>query len=783
MKRPLLLFSVSFIIGVLTARITNSHFFIIASVFLIFSTIILLLPGRSGSLCIAFIMLLFYSFGALEFLIIDNINKNRFKEFENENVTVCGVISSHPNLKDTRVSYTVSVKEIISGGSKVKKGGKILFTTLLGDDWQVYEHGREIRISGKLNLPAGRRNPGGFDYREYLAQSGVSATIFARKENVEVGERRKTNVLVSLGLFLRNRIVSVIDKSLPEQQAGLLNGMLIGSREGLTKEVQQVFSDSGLSHIMAVSGANIAFIVFPLLFLLRKLLHLKRIIANIATILVLIVFVSITGFEPSVLRAAIMAIVILAGQILHRESDALTSISFAALALLLYNPYNLFNIGFQLSFAATISLVLFYKNIKNILSPRFIPKGVTDVLSVTLAAQIGVLPITLYYFNKFSLVSIISNLLVAPVIEAITILGSIMAIIGQVSIMMSRLIGYVNCAFLSFVLFISKITASLPFAVIRTITPHFLLIVLYYIAVWFFFWYKPMKNIRIEFKYYILAFAVLTASFCVPMLAPKGLEVVFIDVGQGDSIFVRTHAGTTVLIDGGGNSSMESSYNIGDSVVIPFLLDYGVTKLDLVIATHGHDDHIQGLIPVLKDFRVDNFVFPECAEKEEFHELLEVSRLRTINVFSLKKGDRIRLDGDTYFYVLNPNRNFNGEKQSLNNSSLVLKLHYKNVSMLFTGDIEKEIESKLVQDKDDISADILKAAHHGSDTSTTQDFLEEVSPKVVVISVGKNNFGHPSQEVIERLEEKRIPVLRTDKHGAVIVKSNGRQVTVRTMLS
>jgi len=726
-------------------------------------------------------MLLFYSFAAFEYLLIDNKNKARFKEFENENVTVCGVISSQPSIKDIRISYIISVKEIIAGGSKIKTGGKVLFTTLLKDDGKIYEYGREISVSGKLNLPAGRRNPGGFNYREYLAQSGISATIYARQENVEIGERRKTNVLVKLGHFLKNRIVSVINKSLPEQQAGLLNGMLIGSREGLTKEVQQVFSDSGLSHIMAVSGANVAFIVFPLLFLLRKL-HIKQIIANITTIFVLVIFVFITDFEPSVLRAVIMAIVILTGQILRRESDVLTSIAFAALVLLLYNPYSLFNIGFQLSFAATISLVLFYRNIKSLFSTKFIPEGLTDALSVTLAAQIGVLPITVYYFNKFSLVSILSNLLVAPVIEAITILGSIMAIIGQVSILLSKLIGYVNCTFLSFVLFTSKITAKLPFAVIRTITPNILMIVLYYVAVWFFLWYKPQRNLKIELKYYVSVIVISIAVFCVPMLVPKGLEVLFIDVGQGDSIFIRTNSGKTVLIDGGGSSDVTSSYNTGDSVVIPFLLDYGVTKLDIVVGTHGHDDHIQGLIPVLKDFRVDNFIIPDCADKKEFDELLKVSELRAINVYSLKKGDKIKLDRKTYFYVLNPDIAFNDKKQSLNNSSLVLKLHYKDVSMLFTGDIEKEIENKLVQDEENIGADILKAAHHGSDTSTTQDFLEIVSPKALVICVGKNNFGHPSQEVIERLEEKKIPVFRTDEHGAVIIKSNGRRITVRTML-
>ena len=210
--------------------------------------------------------------------------------------------------------------------------------------------------------------------------------------------------------------------------------------------------------------------MLPLIFIFKKL-RVRHNIAGILTIAFLIMYTYITGFEPSVLRAVIMGIVMLLGKILMRETDVFTTISFSALLLLIYSPYMLFNIGFQLSFAATLSLVLLYKRIKQLLSFKFLPGAVADVLSATIAAQVGVLPITLYYFNKLSVISLLSNLLVVPLIEIITILGMIMAVLGQISIVFSQLLGFVNCFPLSFVLYVTRISASLPFATVRLATP------------------------------------------------------------------------------------------------------------------------------------------------------------------------------------------------------------------------------------------------------------------------------------------------------------------------
>jgi len=405
-KRPLVLFALAAIIGITIASITNS-FFLAAAALMLLAVCLHLLYTRINSHLFVFIgILVFFSIGAFEFLCLDRVNTGRFHEFSGERVAVRGVIASEPDVKEARVSYIVDVVEIRSNDEFKKMKGKLLLTSALKEGSSLLDYGREVEFAGQLNLPKGVRNPGGFDYRRYLSQKGVSAVVFAL--NITVKKDRKASLIVDTGHTLRMKIVSVIERSLPRQQAGLLNGILIGYREGLTKEVQAAFSDAGLTHIMAVSGANIAFLVLPLVFIFKKL----RIRQNISCILIiafLVLFVYITGFEPSVLRAVIMGIVMLLGKILMREADVYTTISLAAILLLLCSPYMLFNIGFQLSFAATLSLVILYKRIKSLLSFKFLPAAVADILAATISAQLGVLPISPCFFiasSAFNLLSI-----------------------------------------------------------------------------------------------------------------------------------------------------------------------------------------------------------------------------------------------------------------------------------------------------------------------------------------------------------------------------------------
>ncbi|MCX7746738.1 MAG: DNA internalization-related competence protein ComEC/Rec2 [Clostridia bacterium] len=776
MKRPLLWFAVSLVTGILFSYLTDSYAAISASI----ATLTLIMgvfyfKFRKTVFIFAGI-LLFYALGAIEFHYVSQVNKTMYSEFVGKEVIIRGIIDSEPDIRDAKIMYVVKTQTIESPELKKDVKGKILLTTLRNKDTYTFQYGNGITIKGILNLPSGKRNPGGFDYRRYLSQSGISATVFGNREDIEIQSDFNGNFFVKAGFTLRNKIVHVINQSLPREQAGLLNGMLIGYRGGLDKEMQESFSNAGLSHLMAVSGMNVAFIVIPLVFLFRKL-TLKQRTANSIIILVLILFVFITGFSPSVVRAVIMGIIILLGQIIRREPDIYTSIAFAAVLILVYNPGSLFDIGFQLSFIATLSLVMFYSQIKKFITAKFIPDFIKDVLAATLAATVGTLPITAFYFNKISVISVVSNLLAVPLVQIITILGFAMAITGQVSGWLAEMIGYINSTLLSFILLVTKTSSKLPWAVVRVVTPSLFSVLLYYGIAFFFLWYKPLYQIKVQFKHYAAVILVLLTVKGLGMLTPKGLEVVFIDVGQGDSALVKTYTGKTVLIDGGGFSSkMNRDSDMGKTVVIPFLLDYGISELDMVVATHGHDDHLQGLISVLKDFNVRNLVVPHVKEAKEFNLALDIAKSNDILVKDVKKGDTIVLDNKTYFDVINPDKAVNADESSLNNTSVVLKLCYKETSVLFTGDMEKGLEEKLIAEIGKIDADVLKVGHHGSVTSSCEEFLESVMPKAAVISVGKNNFGHPSKVVVKRLADRKIETFRTDRDGAVIMKSDGEKI-------
>lgn len=775
-----MLFAVAMLLGIIIAQRCDSYAWVLGSILLLFLCALFIYRRYRSLLFILLGFLLFYSIGGLRYLYAKDGVINRFLEYDSNPVEIYGVIKSYPDIKTARITCVVAIEEIRTNGKMRRMDGKVLLSMPKEEDIRLLDYGRRVKIRGELALPKGRRNPGGFDYQAYLAGNGVSATVFAMPSDVVIQKGQGANVLEASGLRIRNAVIDVINKTLPTQQAGLLNGMLIGYREGLDKNVQSAFSEAGITHIMAVSGANIAFIIFPLLFLFKKMRVGSR-MSYLITLGVLVLFVYVTGFEPSVVRAVLMAGIVLLGKILLREADIFTSLSLAAILMLLHNPLLLSNIGFQLSFAATLSLVLFYPPIKEKIQHRCLPDFIADVLAATLAAQIGVLPISVYHFNQISIISILSNLLVVPLTQLITILGFAMAIIGQVSLGISQWIGYVNCSLLSFVLYVTKVSAEMPFSTVTVATPRLLLVFLYYAIVIFLLWYKPLYHPQISFEAYIYGAAILMAVFAVPYLIPRGLEVVFLDVGQGDSIFIRTAAGKTVLVDGGDYSSKTSkSSSMGDTVVIPFLLDYGVMKLDLVVATHGHDDHIQGLRPVLRNFPVSKLVLPKNPDYEsEFRSLLDEGQKRRFDVVTCSRGDRIGLDKNTFLDVLHPKEGFIPQNTTLNNGSIVLKLDYKDTEILLTGDIEEEVEKLLLEDGIDVTSDFLKVAHHGSQTSSIQAFVGAVKAKACAISVGRNNFGHPSADVVERFENAGVNLFRTDRDGGIVVKSNGKTIKIQ----
>ncbi|MHB8063347.1 MAG: DNA internalization-related competence protein ComEC/Rec2, partial [Ruminiclostridium sp.] len=651
---------------------------------------------------------------------------------------------------------------------------------------KAVDYRSKVLIEANIERPKAATNPGGFDYKRYLASIGVSGTVYLRNSSdIDVIGIQSGGWLHKLGFKIKKSVLNIVEYCLDKNQAGLLSGMIIGYKDGLDENAFSAFSKAGLTHIMVASGMNVAFIILPLAFIFKKL-QLGNFTSSIFTILVLILFVFVTGFSASVVRAVIMGIMILLGKIIMREADIYTSISAAAIILLTLNPYTLYDIGFQLSFFATVSLVMFYPRLKELIDHKHIPNIVADTLAATIAAQIGVVPITLYYFNNFSTISILSNLLVVPIVQIITIIGFIMVFVGIVNIHAAVLIGYINNSFLSFVLFVTEYTSKIPYASLKLPTPSLGLIIFYYIAILYIFKGRKFLKSKQGFKYVkYLCIALIVLIIVVKNLIPKPLEITFLDVGQGDSAFIRTAHGTKILIDGGGRAAgTKSTFDIGESVMVPYILDQGTKKIDIVIATHGHADHTEGLEAILQEMSIGMVILPDTDGKG-FEKILKICNDKRITIVECKKGDIIRLDKETVFDVLSPLQ-FEKDslsQQSLNDSSLVLKLKYKNVRALFTGDSEIPVEQRMLEEGLDLSSDLLKVGHHGSNGATSEEFINKVKPKYAVASLGENNnFGHPSQFVVDRLEERGVLLLRTDERGAIIATSYGEELSIRTML-
>ena len=436
---------------------------------------------------------------------------------------------------------------------------------------------------------------------------------------------------------------------LPAETSALLRGIMLGEKTEISREVKDMFSNTGVMHILAVSGMNVGMVAAIFFFIFTKMFRLTRKYASFLLIFIVIIFGQITGSQSSVNRAVVMAIVGLVAVMLEREKDMLNTLALAALVLLVWEPRNLFDVGFQLSFAATLGIVLLAPRLTAWLKPA--GRLVGTSLAVSLAAQITVTPFIIYYFHKFSLVSPLANLAVVPLVGVITILG------------------------------FSSFFGRLLFAPVGNLLiqlNHYLLLLL--LAIVKFFDHLP------------LAFIYLAMPGMLFM--PKPLEVSYINVGQGDSILVSLPDRRAVLIDGGGG--MNRDYNVGDRRVAPYLWSQGINRIDTVILTHAHYNHLQGLLPILDKFKVRQVIMPaftlEAGSQDYMREFLEKIKEKKIYLVEWSGGERINWSRDLAL------RNIAAQ------DCLAFRLSYKGKTFLFTSD--SSIKSP-------VTASVCQLPNHG----------------------------------------------------------------------
>ena len=684
------------------------------------------------------------------------LNKKYHKVYKNtKNIeNVKAVILKGPIENEYTYKYIVKAK---TGQLKNKK----FIIYINKNNNKLFKYGDLIKIQGEYSSPQTARNYKGFDYSKYLKTLKIYGIIKIEEANL-LKENDLNFVLININ-NLKQKIIDHANKNMPQKTANLLLGLLIGQKDNIQEDIIKSFRTANLSHILAVSGAHTSYIILGLTYIITKSKAPRR-IGYIITIIILLVFIIITGASYSVIRACIMSIITISAKLFYKKENFFISICVSLFIILIQNPFAINDIGLKLSFLGTIGIIVFNKNITEFFIRIKIKENIAKVLSLTFSAQLMIMPITILNFNTFSLTFFISNILASPLLGIIIILGFIAIFVSFVLNPISKILFFVLNLFLELLIFISEIVTKIPGSSILVKTPNLVSVITYYILILFinyFFIIKKnpirrfqkkiikictIKNIKRIIKIIARIFLIISFLTMLVRVINPTLKIYFIDVGQGDCTLIITPKGKKILIDGGEGKN---------EILLPYLLDRGINKIDYIIISHFDSDHCNGLIEVMEKIKVGKvIVSKQPGESEEYRNILEIIKRKNIEAYVVKAQDRITIEKDLYINILNPAGKL--EFNDLNNNAMVAKLIYKNFSMLFTGDIEKAEENIAQKYKNNLKSTILKVAHHGSKTSTNEEFLKYVEPQIALIGVGENNkFGHPNQQTIEKLKNIR----------------------------
>ena len=667
-----------------------------------------------------------------------------------------------------RLRLLLDVEALVTETERRSASGRVL-VTIYGEAPALGE-GQRIAADVRLHPPVGYRNPGGFDYPAQLRREGVALVGSGRADRV----RPLTADLPPWPTRVKRWAVARIGAALPEGSAALLAGLLLGERAALPREMDDAFRRAGVYHVLAVSGFNVALVSASIFATLSMVGVSRRLTAGIAAA-ALVGFALVVGAQASVLRATIMGLVLLGGVLLERESQLPNALGLAALGLLAWRPGDLGDPGFQLSFAATAGIVYLAAPVGGALARLGCPPRAAAAVAVSAVAQGAVLPVMAAHFNQLSLIGLAANLLVVPLAGAATTVGLFGLALAVVSDLAGSLALDLAWALVVLLRLAVWLAAAVPYALVHIPAPGPPAMAAWVVGAALAVsvgrqWARRTAG---------LLFVAGLVAAAWPWLAPGDgrLRVTFLDVGQGDAIFIEVPDGPRLLVDGGPGGG--ARFDVGERVVAPYLWNRGVTGLDVVAATHADADHSGGLAAVLRRFTVREVW--ENGRWGPGHEDVVAALERSGAARRIVSGRQRIWRGEALLTILNPPGPGQPEPATPgeNDHSLVLRLDWRGVSILLTGDLTANGEEMLVNDRAPLAATVLKVAHHGSRTSTTEPFVNASRPLLAVVSVGaRNPFRHPVPEVLARLALAGARVYRTDRDGAVIVETDGARLWV-----
>lgn len=816
------------------AVITENYFW---CVIILLTTILWIVRNKNiRSMVALFFMFIFFVMGVLN--IMSTGKKEKLCTEIGDRELPCTVSGKIKEIKTDGLSdtYYITADSIVSSEFAYKgKIGIVIYTSAGKEQknnpgntdhiYLDYINGDYICMSGTVSVPDSATNPGTFDQYIYLRNKGYYLCI--SNGTIESGNHRPYSIEGFL-YGIKNRCTKIIDNSFDSESAGIVKAMLVADKSTLDKNIKKLYSENGIAHIMAISGVHVAIIGMTLYGFLRKL-RIGRLISGTFSIAIIILYGIMTGMSSSTERAVIMLILSIAAEYFGRKTDAPTSMGFAMIIMVLGNPYVILDAGFQLSFAAITGVTVVAPQLRKLLRmfKRFIKEAdekkkqkhkkimslrkmiikLIDALVVGIASFITTTPVIIYYYYQFPPYSILINLIVIPLVSLV-VGGSILVVLTGLfftgaAVVMTYPVRLILFGYKYLCIFAS----GLPGASVLVGHISIGMVFVYYLSVVLIFAILRMIRIgKTEREGPILYLMLATVLFLTVVYEvysyDKSLKVVYMDVGQGDGVLLRTSGHGGILIDGGSSSNKR----VGEYVMVPVLKYYGVSEVEYAFVSHGDVDHVSGLEYLLNEeqsgVHVVNLVLPEYGDQDALQELKSEATANNVNIIYMKPGDNITYNHQHAETIniecLYPDEEAGQGVLDTNNLSMILKTTITwdvreadienlnkssdsdaSLSLLFVGDAGIAAEKRLIElygknslgeIPDSIACDILKVGHHGSRNSSGSDFLKRVSAMYGIISCGKDNrYGHPHAETLERLKMADTKYMTTKEHGAIIL--------------
>lgn len=631
-----------------------------------------------------------------------------------------------------------------------------------GDSYPI---GCELSVYGTIYQLNKADNPGQFDGELYYQGQGILYTLQGESVVGFQGENPLGESLACLKEFLGEQLMKIYD----ERDAGILKAVLLGDKSSLRDEDELLYQKNGISHLLAISGLHISMIGVSLYKLLRKC-NLTFLEAGLPSGILLLLYGMMTGSSVSTIRAVCMFLVMIFADIFGRAYDMASAMGLAAMIILFRNPLQARQAGFLLSFGAVLGICVVYPVLQSVFQTK---KKAFQTILFSLSIFLVTYPVSVHFFYEYSLYSILLNFIVIPCMPVVMGFGGVGMLLSCIGLPLGKAVGFPAHLVLSFYEVLGTWTVKLPFAVLRPGCEEPWQLVLYYVLValsLMLLWYGRRRVFCLLLPVAVIA---VTLRFRSP------LEFTMLDVGQGDGLFLRMPGNTLCLIDGGSSNVK----NVGTYRILPYLKYEGVSCLDYVILTHLDEDHISGVRELVEmigtgdGVSIETLLFPAIENPDESYEKLwMLAEEKGVAVGVIGAGDRIY--GEEFVMeCLHPVReSYSTDK---NDSSTVLQLTYKKFTMLLSGDLGREGETELLSREGLLDIDVWKVSHHGSKNSGCEEFLEVIKPQLSLISAGKNNlYGHPSVELLNRLEDAGSQVKTTIEGGALMLESDGESYSL-----